>query len=181
MKKAILLATGLSLLAMSACHKTPPPRPAVAAAPAPDPKAFMTELYSHYGVADHSFTPLNDNAPRYFDADMLSLMKTDAQLNEGEVGALDGDPICDCQDYGKLKADINVVQQDATHATARVTVTETDPGFDPSDRTPRAFVYELVLVNGAWRIHDISDPTTPSLRALFVASNAQASSESAST
>lgn len=182
MKRILVLCLAVALCGLAGCHKTPA-RPAAPVAqavpPAADPKAFLQALYANYDGRDHSFSPLGDKAADYFDPDMLGLMSNDAKVTPaGDVGALDGDPICDCQDFGALKAAITVHQATATHATAVVTITETDTHF--GDTVPQTLTYDLVLVNGAWRIHDITSASTPSLRALFVEADKGASNTPAS-
>ena len=135
----------------------------------PTPEAFLKALYAHYADGDIGwrFTPLNENAAAYFDPEMVALMTEDQRLNEGEIGALDANPICNCQDYNRITADISMLE--ATDATARVAVHMRDSYT--SGVFERAFTYELVRLKGFWRIHDIHSEDVPSLRDLFIASN----------
>ncbi len=143
-------------------------------------KAFLTGLYSHYDGKTLDFSPLVEHAPEWFDPDMIALMAKDQKLAGDEVGALDNDPVCDCQDYGKLSAEVTVLTADAQHARASAVVTETDPSVAAEDRKPRSFSYDLVRVDGQWRIHDIGTQTTPSLRELFIRSNTQLAASASS-
>lgn len=175
------------LLSLAACQPKPSaPEAAASSAAAPtadDAKAFLTGIYSHY--ADEKtrgdFNPAFKDRQDYFDPEMVSLMQTDEQLSKGEVGALDGDPICDCQDFGRMTAVVTIDSAAATEAKATVIVTETDPSVAAEDRKPRTFTYDLAVVNGQWRIHDMSAPSTPSLRQLFIDSNKAAVAYAASS
>ncbi len=162
----------MAALGVTACSKpasTPQPdassaAPAaasVAAAPA-DPKAFLTALYAHYTDSKSNFSPF-DVPENYFDPQLLSLMDAaDKATPDGDVGPLDGDPICDCQDYDKLSADITIKSEDADTAVAVVDLRDT------GDAKPKVLTYHLAKVGGQWRIHDISSKDTPSLRKLFI-------------
>ncbi|MEI9906174.1 MAG: DUF3828 domain-containing protein [Asticcacaulis sp.] len=152
-------------------------RSIVADAHAATPMAFMQGLYGHYvsefSTGQWDFSPLNDVAPAYFDPDMLALMSEDQRLNEGQVGALDGDPICGCQDTYRMQVTFTVKSQTASAATIVAHVGGGGPAV--VDRT-----FQLVSTGGRWRIHDISDPDVPSLRALFITSNKEAAAYNAS-
>ncbi len=153
---------------------------AIAAPTADDARAFLTGIYSHYATGPSDFDPAFKDQATYFDPEMLALMQEDARLNKDEVGALDGDPICDCQDFTRITAVVTIDSVTATTATATVIATETDPGVRPEDRKPRHFTYNLVVVNGQWRIHDMTTPSIPSLRQLFITSNKEAAAYAAS-
>ena len=172
-----IAAIGLLILGLVACSPAPPatPKPDASDHHIPDeqmaPLGFLLDLYKHYNGKDRAFSPLGAHAVEYFDTDMLALMLEDARLSRGEVGALDGDPVCDCQDYGKLRPNLRV--ETVTATTARVTahISEDDRAVEPKSNVARQFTYDLVKVGGNWRIHDIASPSTPSLRALFIKSN----------
>ncbi len=133
--------------------------PAAPAAPDPavEAKAFLTELYSHYQDSKVDFTPLFDKAPDYFDPEMAALIRQDQKLSNGEILAFEADPICDCQDFDKIAADIQILNATATTAKAGVVLTDTG-------QSPRSLAYDLVKIDGHWRIHDISSQNYPSLR-----------------
>ena len=62
-------------------------------------KAFVTGLYTAY--ARHPGPDyLGRQARQVFSPALLELMRRDAaRTPKGDVGTLDGDPICNCQDY----------------------------------------------------------------------------------
>ncbi|MGN6208678.1 DUF3828 domain-containing protein [Asticcacaulis sp.] len=169
------------MCSLSACDKIPSETSSTAASSQeaiPDPEAFLTRLYAHYSgkPADTSFSPTGAQAPLWFDREMVGLMAEDTRLANGEVGALDGDPICDCQDFGTLSANIKIEQVTATTARASVIITETGATYSPAARQPRTITYDLVMEDGDWRIHDIGTKDMPSLHDWLVKSNAEASS-----
>ncbi len=130
-------------------------------------KAFLTSLYDHYGV-NSDWSPLDDHAPDWFDPSMVTLIQEGTRLNAGYVGAIEADPVCDCQDYGKLTADIKVLN--VTPTTAKAGVVLTDSGVTPP--ATRALAYDLIKIKGAWRIHDITGSRGESLRHRLIKSNA---------
>ena len=135
---------------------------------------FLGELYSHYDGHEH-FSPLGEAAPRYFDKGLVALIREDDRLSNGEIGALDHDPVCLCQDYEAVVADMRVLSE--TASTMRI-------GVVLSDRTSlslRNVIYDLVKVGGQWRIHDLSSSTMPSLRVHLTESNASLAKPSSAT
>ena len=50
---------------------------------------FVRRLYA--GYANDDFSPLKNGGRRYFDPEMVALIRADSQLAKGEVGALDFD------------------------------------------------------------------------------------------
>ncbi|HZZ36315.1 MAG TPA: DUF3828 domain-containing protein [Caulobacteraceae bacterium] len=163
-----------AMLALGACNKPAPAKapaaPATAPAPAAPPpaaaldpaeaasaKAFLEALYAHYKTTkNNTFQPLGDNVRDVFDADMVKLLDEDQKLLKGELGEIDGDWVCQCQDFESITATIAVQSADATtaKATADFQVFEQKHHND----------FELVKQNGAWRVHDIREPPQPSLR-----------------
>jgi len=170
---------GIALaLTLGACQKTasapanaaaiPPDNaaPPGAAAPADttdsaSAKAFLDGLYDHYKTSkNNNFDMFDRNAPEVFDNAMLALLAADTKALNGDLGVIDGDWLCDCQDFVSLKA--IVVVQSATPTTAKATAQVSDTGM-PGEAARRAS-FDLVKQNGTWRIHDMADGTDPSLR-----------------
>jgi hypothetical protein len=131
---------------------------AAAAQPADTPKAYMERVYASY--RNSNFNPL-DHPNRYFARRLVSAMSEDVRLARGEVGYVDGDPICQCQDPDGLHAKVTrVIQQGAAKAIAEVII-------DFTDSTARRVKFSLVRTPAGWRIADISSPDEPSfLRAI---------------
>jgi hypothetical protein len=149
----------LCVLAASDAPAAPVAHAAAATADTQTAKAFVQGLYRPGGSEMSAW-------PRIFDAAMRKLMDEDRRLTpEGDEGALDFDPFCDCQDDADTKVEIAV-----TRATADAATVEARLGAS-RDRT---VLFDLVRENGAWRVHDIASKSAPSLRKLFIDSNALA-------
>ncbi len=122
--------------------------------PAETPRAFMERLYASYRNSD--FSPF-EHPERVFAPRLLAAINEDSRLAQGEVGYLDGDPVCQCQDAAGLKAAITKVQmQGSGKATIRVSI-----GLE--GYKPRRAVFSLVRIKGGWRIADVSSPAEKSL------------------
>lgn len=152
--------TAASAAATVAPATAPPSSAAPATGDAADAKAFLEGLYAHYKSSkNNTFSPLDKDLKAVFDPDMVQLLAKDAKLLKGEVGAMDGDPLCDCQDFDSIAANITI--QSATATTAKATAdlkvfTETHHNS-----------FDLVKVNGAWRVHDVQEIGQPSLRKML--------------
>jgi hypothetical protein len=135
----------------------------IAAAPAGEtPKAYVERLYASY--RDKNFSPFV-HPERYFAPRLLAAIKEDARLAHGEVGYVDGDPICECQDTDGLQAKVaKVTQQGATKALAQVII-------DFTDSTARRVKFSLVRTASGWRIADVSSADEPSLLSAVEKSN----------
>jgi hypothetical protein len=171
------------LLSLAGCQPNPASQQASSSAAAPtadDAKAFLTGIYNHYvdEKSQSDFDPAFKNQSDYFDPDMVALMKEDDRLKGENVGALDWDPFCGCQDTVNMTAVITIDSITATEAKATV-ITTAHVGM-PEDQKPRTFTYDLRVVNGQWRIHDIGEPNMPSLRQLFINSNKELAAYNAS-
>ena len=139
---------------------------AQAAEPA-DARAFVVWLFSHYPQRANSvFDPSGRSSGAVFDAPMIALFKENNRLTpKGDEGSIDSDLICDCQDdTGLVVKRMSIAPKDALNATASI-----DLVFAGGDKSSERF--DLVLVGGHWRIHDIHTKDTPSLRAYMIDSN----------
>ena len=127
---------------------------AAPAPPAETPSAFVTRLYA--GYRDENYSPLA-RPERVFAPPLVAAIREDARLSKGEVGFMDADPLCQCQDPAGLHADIGTVRQPTPRtATARIGL-----DFGGSDR--RALRLQLVRTRSGWRIADIATADSPSL------------------
>ena len=120
--------------------------------PAEDPAAFIRRVYAGY---DHSgYSPLS-NPEKLFSPKLTAAIRQDS--SGGEVGYLDGDPLCDCQDFERITATIvDMRRPSAKSATARVHVAL---GL----KQERDLKLSLVLTRSGWRIADVVDPRGHSL------------------
>jgi len=147
--------------------------PALAGAPAPDAnaaRAFVQKLYSHYPQKEGGpfFEPTGKNAKDVFDAGMIKAFQDDTRLAKGEVGFVDADPICMCQDDSGLKAKIVSVTMKGANADAVV-----DLQYEGSNGKPNLLTLHLVPVNGQWRVYDLSMGEVKSYRDDLIKANAR--------
>jgi hypothetical protein len=180
MAAVLRLSAALALaLALAACQQpasngatTPAPVETNTAAMAPaapaaapssgdaaDAKAFLDGLYAHYKTSkDNTFAPFDTKAG-VLDGDTIALMKADEKALKGDVGDIDGDWLCDCQDFESITATVTV--QSATPTSAKATALFHDT-IDTG--APKRDTFDLVKTPAGWRIHDMGTPDQPSLR-----------------
>ena len=148
--------------------------PVMAALDADSAKAFVVKLYSHYpskpGNRD-AFNPTGRNASQVFDPGMIAAFREDTRLAHGEVGFVDSDPICQCQDDSGMKATVASATMTAPNAADVVVNLEY-----PNDK-PVALTLHLVPVNGAWRIYDLSAGDVKSYRDDLLKANKEAAAQ----
>ena len=133
----------------------------ISAAQAVDPTAasaeqFLRGLYAKYTHNGKPTPFVYPDAKTIADADMMALLKHDRDKSNGEVGAMDSDPICRCQDWEAIKVkSLTVTMQSASAANADVTIS------DLGD--VQKIHYALIWTKDGWRIHDIGAKDEPSL------------------
>lgn len=127
------------------------------------PRRFVERVYAGYARDDYSpFT----HAERVFAPALLAEFREDTRLSRGEVGFMDADPLCQCQDPGGLHPSIlSLSRSGAAAATARVSIRF----GDGADR--RQVTLKLVRLAAGWRIADIAAADEPSLLASIHAFN----------
>jgi len=129
--------------------------------PAESPVAFIHQAYAGYRHSGYS--PLL-HPDRLFSPALTAAIRKDG--SGGEVGYLDGDPLCDCQDFERLSAKILSIRRQGTRAAAaRIHVT-LGPG------ATRDIKLNLVRTHAGWRISDVIDPRGHSLLEELRRSNA---------
>jgi hypothetical protein len=129
--------------------------------PAEDPAAFVRRAYA--GYRHQGYSPLK-KPERLFSPTLTTEIQKDG--SGGEVGHLDGDPLCDCQDFKRITPRILSIQRPSGRAAnVRLLV---DLGFDK----PRNLKLILTLTRSGWRIADIVDPSGHSLLKELQRSNA---------
>lgn len=103
-----------------------------------------------------------------FDTSLADLIDEDTRLAGGEVGALDGDPLCDCQDDSGDAFTVGAAKADGPSG-AVIEVVRQDHNVKP----PALETIKIVLrhAGGVWRIHDVGAPDMPSLRAYLTKAN----------
>ena len=120
-----------------------------------------------YGLYEHPPTPLgpdilSKHPLQVYTPSLYALVLHDQRrAGPGNVGNLDIDPICICQDNGGMKLEHLDVSQTGPHsATASVTLTFPEP------RTIHATLFLLWTPNG-WRVDEVKADDMPSLRKLL--------------
>jgi hypothetical protein len=129
---------------------------AAAGADAASARAFVEKLYSAY----HGDGPdyLGRLRGRVFSPRIVALLRRDEHLTpKGDVGALDGDPICDCQDFDISRVEVKLGQIREGRAVAEVRFLNLKEW-----QTARL---DLVALGGGWRIDNIHTASTPDLAA----------------
>lgn len=132
-----------------------------AAAPTPslrDAEMFVRRIYAPYLAGPGAASPSHD--PAVFTREMLDLIRRDEEIAGSEDPTLDGDPICYCQEYDRLR-DLTVAVRPAGTGRARAAVT-----FATGDSRQR-MTFSLVTTAAGWRIADIDTPQDGSLAVLI--------------
>lgn len=135
-----------------------------AAPPAETPRGFLERVYAQYRHEDYS--PLA-RPRRIFAAPLVAAIEEDRRLSRDEVGYMDADPLCQCQDHGGMKPLVRQVRR----PTPRTAIADIVLTFGGSDRRD----LEVRLVRGAagWRVADIATADDPSLLASLRRFNAR--------
>lgn len=128
-------------------------------------EAFLRGLYAPYLAGSTTVAPTDKAAPTIFDGHLTALIRKDQRNAKGEVGALDWDPICDCQDFERLTA-LSIKVRPAGPARAVATVDFMN------GTTPASLTYTLVAGRSGWRVADIGSKDVPSLVDLLAKANA---------
>jgi hypothetical protein len=152
------LACALLLLPVSSLSQTSPSRTQVTQSA----KAFVQRVYADYAEPD--WRHQDQRQEKFYTRSLLRLIVADRAGHPGEVDALDWDPICACQDPGnpgQLKV------QAVTLSPTRPLRLKAVVVFAIVEE-PRTVTLSLLKTSSGWRIDDIAEKETPSLRALLL-------------
>lgn len=129
----------------------------------PEIREFLATLYSHGRPA----------RPAIFDKEMLSVLAENKRLLKGDLGALDYDPFCQCQDDEGMRPNVTGIQvTDPSDASASL-----DLRWQGGQKV---FVrFDLKKADGRWRIHDVMSKRVPSLLKQLIEENRKLASASA--
>ena len=118
-------------------------------------KAFLQSIYSRYHKGGSGIDVSGPRAGRYLHSSLLALLREDRRLASGEVGVLDGDPLCGCQDWdGIFNLKIEVREPQADKAEAKVSFSL----FRDAKREDlRSLAITLAQEKGAWRVWNVVD------------------------
>uniref|UniRef100_Q07MK3 Uncharacterized protein n=1 Tax=Rhodopseudomonas palustris (strain BisA53) TaxID=316055 RepID=Q07MK3_RHOP5 len=123
------------------------------AAPASDPTALLTKLYTQAGSGGGDFVNGSKSRAKYLTKSFAALWtKAEAKVPDGVEPPIDFDPVSNSQDPDIKAYAVAVEKQDATSATLAVTLTGSQPRQKPDDSVIR---YDLVRDGAQWRIDDI--------------------------
>lgn len=122
-------------------------------------RAFVELVYAPYSRDSATEMLAGD---RIFSTELAALIEADRSAAQGEVGALDHDPLCACQDLRNFEIKIvDVARTD--DGGVRVTVALSNDGKSSE-------VVLSLLREGErseWRISDIEEPGVPSVAGLL--------------
>jgi len=123
---------------------------------AQSPQGSVERLYQHYTNNAPGVVFDATGAEQVVSSRLMKEVAEDQKLTaEGDVGYLNYDPVCNCQDYDNLVLEqVDIVTHDAQHVDAVVR-------FRPFHDGPESVTQTLVLVdeNGRWLIDDIVNET----------------------
>ena len=114
-------------------------------------RSFISNLYlleSRKQFADFSI---------FLPPSLSAVVTKDRGKHDGEVGKLDFDPLCDCQDAEDLQFKITRLDTTENHASATIALRF-------SDLSTRTIYLKLVRTSGRWAIDDIGTRQFASLR-----------------
>jgi len=152
--KRLIAAALAGLMATTALAAGPAP-----GAASPDPAMFVRWLYGQY--REHG----TFNPDPYYSPALKTLFARNSKLLKGEVGDNnDSDPVCQCQDYGRIRVlKLDVAPVKAAHTEAVVDFQNLD-----AHETVRL---ALVQTPKGWRIDDVIAREGGSLKASLIAEN----------
>jgi hypothetical protein len=122
------------------------------------PRHFLESVYGLYENHGSGIDFTGPKARGVLDPSLIALIHADQKaLGPDEVGVLDGDPICSCQDWDgiwNLKIAIQPLRDGRAKAAVWFALFAPQAG---TDRDLRSLEMTLVSVGGQWRIWDILD------------------------
>ena len=159
-----LATTSLLLLALTGCNKdapaptTPAATPATAGTSAQDisnARAFLSHIYAGYHP-DAGLDAILPDEEVYTPA-LIAAMQANSDAYAGEVGYLDGDPLCDCQDTAQDLRQLSFDIQPLADGQLRASTQLDDP------QHPLQLQLTLQRQGSSWRIADIGTARARSL------------------
>jgi hypothetical protein len=137
--------------------------PVAARAADPSAKAFVDSIYNAYKGKDAKGISLSNAAAvrRYFEPKLAAMILQDQKdaARHGEVGALDGDPFVNAQDWEIKSFDVAMHDESAGKAGATVSFRNLD--------VKTTVELDLVRTGAGWRITEITWDGDKTLRGLF--------------
>ena len=127
-----------------------------AAQDAKSAEAFLRKIYSHYKAKGPGVELTGPKAETILDPTLVALLRADEQAMHGEVGVIEADPICDCQDFDIRSVQISVEPDGAGRAKATASFKNLGSATKVS--------FDLATFMGQWRITNIHLANMPDLR-----------------
>jgi hypothetical protein len=119
-------------------------------------KTFLQSIYALYHKGGSGIDVTGPRAGLYLHSSLIALLRDDARaVGPGEVGVLDGDPLCGCQDWdGIFALKIDVHEPKAGKAEALVSFALFK---DAKPQDVRSLLITLAVEKGAWRVWNVMD------------------------
>lgn len=159
-----LVTTTLLLLALTGCNKDAPataiPEPTTATASTTEQdisnvRTFLSHIYAGYHP-DAGLDAILPDEEVYTPA-LIAAMQANSDAYAGEVGYLDGDLLCDCQDAAQDLRQLSFDIQPVADGQLRASTQLDDP------QHPLQLQLTLQRQGGSWRVADIGTARAPSL------------------
>lgn len=119
-------------------------------------KTFLQSIYARYSKNGPGVKIAGPRAARYLHSSLIALLREDAKAaGPGEVGVLDGDPLCSCQDWEGifgLQIDVHEPKADRVEASVSFALLK-----DAKPQDKRSLVITLAEEKSAWRVWDVVD------------------------
>jgi len=121
-------------------------------------KVLLTTIFGHYGKGGKG----TDFKIGYFHSSLVALVNADVKAAGTDIPeALDGDPVCDCQEWDGFRVlKMDVTMETPQRAQAVVTFAIYAPAKRPKDDS-RTIKITLVPEHGQWSIYDIAIQSEP--------------------
>jgi len=136
--------------------------PSASSQDAASAKQFVASLYRLYTKNGSGVPFTGSKARQYYHSSLIALFNADQKaVGPGDIPAVDGDPVCSCQDWDgiwDLKVDTQLVAQD--RAVAKVSFELSAPHNGVS-KDVRHLTMTLVPDEGQWRIWNVVDESDP--------------------
>jgi hypothetical protein len=117
-------------------------------------RAFFQAIYRSYSKDGKGIDPLSPAGARVFDQSFRGLVRADVRAaGPGEVGVVDFDILCACQDWDSLR-DLTVTLRPGEQS---VKVADVSFVLGDGPDAHRNIEVALVRIQGEWRIHNVID------------------------
>ena len=132
--------------------------PAFAAA-SESPEDFVRRIYARYHAKGPGVPMDRRGGAAFYAPALLDAFAKDEAMAHGEVGTIDGDPLCGCQEYNLRVKSVAVETSDADLVKARVGLVNLG--------SANTVTLTLSRTPSGWRIADVGDKDTKSVMALL--------------